>query len=127
MSVSICSRIFVPSRTLPASVKSWASSPIKSERQRGDVAGKLARARAIADALSDIVLPDLADLNDRFARQGGVGNLACAGETSWYGFARAIIEGLNSRGGKLQVETIVPIAAADFPTKAKRRCNSCHA
>jgi dTDP-4-dehydrorhamnose reductase len=59
-----------------------------------------------------------------FAGRGGVVNLVCAGETSWYGFASAIVEGLKSRGVKLQVETIVPVATADFPTKAKRPCNS---
>ena len=32
--------------------------------------------------------------------------------------------GLKSRGVKLAVETIVPIATADFPTKAKRPGNS---
>ena len=43
---------------------------------------------------------------------------------AWYGFATAIVDGLKSRRVKLQVETIVPIAAADFPTRAKRPCNS---
>jgi dTDP-4-dehydrorhamnose reductase len=49
----------------------------------------------------------------------------CAGETSWHGFASAIVSGLKSRGAELAVETIVPIATADFPTKAKRPTNSC--
>ena len=59
-----------------------------------------------------------------FARSGGVVNLACAGETSWHGFAGAIVAGLKSRGVKLAVETITPIATADFPTRAKRPGNS---
>jgi dTDP-4-dehydrorhamnose reductase len=70
------------------------------------------------------VLPNLLNLNDLFARKGGVVNLVCAGEASWHQFACAIVEGLKYRGFELQVETIVPIATADFPTKAKRPGNS---
>jgi dTDP-4-dehydrorhamnose reductase len=51
-------------------------------------------------------------------------NLACAGETSWHGFASAIVAGLKSRGVKLAAETITPIAATDFPTMARRPGNS---
>ena len=57
-------------------------------------------------------------------RNGGVVNLACTGETSWHGFAGAIVAGLKSRGVQLAVETIIPIATADFPTRAKRPANS---
>jgi dTDP-4-dehydrorhamnose reductase len=35
------------------------------------------------------------------------------------------VSGLRSRGAKLAVEIIVPIATGDFPTKAKRPANSC--
>ncbi|MGZ5528970.1 MAG: sugar nucleotide-binding protein, partial [Limisphaerales bacterium] len=48
----------------------------------------------------------------------------CASETSWHGFATAIVTGLKSRGVKLEVETIAPIGTKDFPTKAKRPGNS---
>lgn len=96
----------------------------KELRIVADQIGAPTTARAIANAVSDIVRPNLADLNGLFTRKGGVVNLVCAGETSWHGFASAIIEGLKSRGVRLQVETIVPIASADFPTKAKRPCNS---
>jgi dTDP-4-dehydrorhamnose reductase len=70
------------------------------------------------------VRSNAANLEDGFARNGGVVNLACAGETSWHGFASAIVTGLKSRGMKLAVETITPIPATDFPTKAKRPGNS---
>ncbi|WP_371930173.1 sugar nucleotide-binding protein [Bradyrhizobium sp. CCGUVB1N3] len=63
-------------------------------------------------------------MNEHFARKGGVVNLVCTGQTSWHGFASTIVAGLRSRGLKLQVETIVPIATADFPTSAMRPCNS---
>jgi dTDP-4-dehydrorhamnose reductase len=96
----------------------------KELRIVADQIGAPTTARAIANAVTDIVMPNLANLNDLFARKGGVVNLVCAGETSWYGFASAIVDGLRCRGVKLQVETIVPVATADFPTKAKRPSNS---
>ena len=43
-----------------------------------------------------------------------------AGETSWHGFATAIVAG---RSG-LRVKTVTPIATADYPTPAQRPANS---
>jgi dTDP-4-dehydrorhamnose reductase len=97
----------------------------KELRIVADQIGAPTTARAIANAITSIVLPHLSGLNDLFARKGGVVNVVCAGETSWHGFASAIVSGLKARGAKLAVETIVPIATADFPTKAKRPANSC--
>jgi dTDP-4-dehydrorhamnose reductase len=51
-------------------------------------------------------------------------HLACAGETSWHGFAAAIVERLKSRGVAFKAERIVPILSADYPTKARRPRNS---
>ena len=96
----------------------------KELRIVADQIGAPTTARAIANAVADIVLPNLANLNNLFTRNGGVVNLACAGETSWHEFAGAIVEGLRYRNFELQVETVVPITTADFPTKAKRPGNS---
>jgi dTDP-4-dehydrorhamnose reductase len=96
----------------------------KELRIVADKIGAPTTARAIAKAFTDIVLPNLADPSDLFVRKGGVVNLAYAGETSWYGFEIAIVDGLRCRGVKLQVETIVPVTTADFPTKARRPGNS---
>ena len=57
-------------------------------------------------------------------KNGGVVNVVCAGETSWHGFATAIVTGLKSRGVKLQAEKMIPVATSEFPTKAKRPANS---
>ncbi|PPQ15105.1 dTDP-4-dehydrorhamnose reductase [Bradyrhizobium sp. AC87j1] len=89
-----------------------------------DQIGAPTTARTIANAIADIVLPNLSNLNELFARKGGVVNLVCAGEASWHGFASAIVAGLSSRGLKLEVERVIPIATADFPTKAIRPGNS---
>lgn len=96
----------------------------KELRIVADQIGAPTTAQAIASAVAGIVLPNLATLHDQLARRGGVVNLVCAGETSWHGFATAIVGGLRSRGVTLAVENIVPIATADFPTKAVRPGNS---
>jgi len=96
----------------------------KELRIVADQTGAPTTARAIAGAVAGIVLPNLTTLHDQLKGRGGVVNLVCAGETSWHGFASAIVDGLRSRGAKLAVETIVPIATADFPTKAVRPGNS---
>lgn len=89
-----------------------------------DQIGAPTTASTIADAVSNIVLSNASNLSALFARHGGVVNLACAGETSWHGFATAIVDGLKARGARFVVETITPIATADFPTKARRPGNS---
>jgi dTDP-4-dehydrorhamnose reductase len=48
----------------------------------------------------------------------GVFHLASAGETSWYGFARAIMAGAAARGGPSAA--ITPISTRDYPTRARR-------
>jgi len=100
------------------------ASERKELRIVADQIGAPTTARAIANAVAAIVLPNLANLNNLFTRKGGVVNLVCTGETSWHEFAGAIVEGLRSRDFELQVETVVPITTADFPTKAKRPGNS---
>ncbi|UQR66599.1 dTDP-4-dehydrorhamnose reductase [Bradyrhizobium sp. C-145] len=96
----------------------------KELRIVADQIGAPTTARTIANAIADIVLPNLSNLNELFARKGGVVNLVCTGETSWHGFASAIVAGLRSRGLRLEVESVIPIATADFPTKAIRPGNS---
>ncbi|MDA9543249.1 dTDP-4-dehydrorhamnose reductase [Bradyrhizobium sp. CCBAU 45321] len=96
----------------------------KELRIVADQIGAPTTARTIANAITDIVLPNLSNLNEFFARKGCVVNLVCAGETSWHGFASAIVAGLRSRGLRLEVESVIPIATADFPTKAMRPGNS---
>jgi dTDP-4-dehydrorhamnose reductase len=96
----------------------------KELRIVADQIGAPTSARVIADAVAQILQSDAANLADRFAESGGIVNIACAGETSWHGFATAIVTGLKSRGVKLEVEIIAPIGTKDFPTKARRPGNS---
>jgi dTDP-4-dehydrorhamnose reductase len=69
---------------------------------------------------------DLADAVLEAARQAVTGDarwgtyhFCNAGETSWYGFARAIVEGL-ARRGPIACRRVVPIPSAEYPTAARR-------
>jgi dTDP-4-dehydrorhamnose reductase len=89
-----------------------------------DQIGAPTSARVIADSLARMIGQQNGALPELFARSGGLVHLACAGETSWHGFATAIVERLKSCGVVLKAERIVPILTADYPTKAQRPRNS---
>jgi dTDP-4-dehydrorhamnose reductase len=89
-----------------------------------DQIGAPTSARVIADSLARMIGQQNGALPELFARSGGLVHLACAGETSWHGFATAIVERLKSWGVVLKAERIVPILTADYPTKAQRPRNS---
>lgn len=75
--------------------------------------------RLLAEATSLAVRQALAERrHGRF--KSGLFHLACAGETSWHGFASAIVEGRQG----LRVKAVTPITTADYPTPAQRPANS---
>jgi dTDP-4-dehydrorhamnose reductase len=89
-----------------------------------DQFGAPTSASLIADALAQIIARHRSDLPSGFARAHGVCHVAASGETSWHGFAYAIVEGLRERGVPLACRSIVPVATADYPAKAARPLNS---
>jgi dTDP-4-dehydrorhamnose reductase len=59
----------------------------------------------------------------RIEGRSGVYNLACEGETSWFGFAQAIFS--RAQASLLQASpTMIPIPTSEYPTAAKRPANS---
>jgi dTDP-4-dehydrorhamnose reductase len=89
-----------------------------------DQIGAPTSAQVIADSIATMITTQRPDLVRRFAAANGVVHLATAGETSWHGFAIAIVDGLKARGLPLKAQAIVPIRTEDYPTKAKRPSNS---
>lgn len=81
--------------------------------------------RHIADATAQIIAQGLAteDLNQFFQKHSGIYNLTGAGETSWYGFAKAIFDILEQQGHKTADLNGIPSSA--YPTPAKRPHYSC--
>lgn len=90
-----------------------------------DQTGAPTWSRWIADATAHVARAAMA------RRSGGVFDpgvyhLACAGATSWHGFASAIVEQYRRDSGEgLAVKSVEPIATADYPLPAKRPENSC--
>jgi dTDP-4-dehydrorhamnose reductase len=89
-----------------------------------DQIGAPTAAGVIAAALAQILDRAGGDVGGLLRARGGVLNLACRGETSWHGFAGAIVDGLRARGVALACRRIVPIGTQDYPTKARRPANS---
>ncbi len=55
-----------------------------------------------------------------FEQANGVYHLTAAGQTSWFGFTQAIMETLRPQ----PTPRLIPITTAEYPTPAKRPCNS---
>lgn len=80
--------------------------------------------RTIAQATANIltqILPQSSpgDLS-RFEQASGLYNLVCGGQTSWFGFAQAILEASSSS----QDTKLIPIPTSEYPTPTKRPKNS---
>jgi dTDP-4-dehydrorhamnose reductase len=88
-----------------------------------DQVGAPTSAAIISDGVAEL-LAGSEGITAVCARAGGLIHLTATGATSWYSFATAIVEGLRAHGVPLMVKRIVPIASADYPTKAKRPLNS---
>ena len=52
--------------------------------------------------------------------QPGLWHLVASGQTSWHGFADAIVAGAFERGLLPRMPRVVPIATSEYPTPAKR-------
>lgn len=96
----------------------------KELRIVADQIGAPTSARTIAEAVVQIVGPDLSGIASSSAFDRQIINVACVGQTSWHGFATAIVAGLKTRGVELAVEHIVAIGTKDYPSKATRPGNS---
>lgn len=88
-----------------------------------DQVGAPTSAATIADCVAEL-LAESAGMAAVCARAGGLVHLTASGDISWHGFATAIVEDLQAHGVPLTVQRIVPIASADYPTKAQRPLNS---
>jgi dTDP-4-dehydrorhamnose reductase len=80
-------------------------------------------ARLIAEVTALVLQQDLVRRkNGGF--ESGTFNLTAAGETSWHGFASAIVDAARARGAALMCQNVVPITTAEYPLPAARPANS---
>lgn len=84
-----------------------------------DQTGAPTWSRLVAEATALSVARTGGDFGDL----SGLYHLSCAGTTSWYGFASAIVQHLVAHGASSVVE-VTPIDSADYPTAARRPKNS---
>jgi dTDP-4-dehydrorhamnose reductase len=96
----------------------------KELRVVSDQIGAPTSANLITTIVAKIIGDNVDTLRASCARAGGLVHLSASGETSWHGFAVAIINGLRARGVPLAVEQVHPIQSDEYPTRAKRPLNS---
>lgn len=56
--------------------------------------------------------------------RSGIYHLTAAGETSWHGFAAAVVAQLRESGESLRCRNVRPIPTSDYPTPARRPARS---
>jgi dTDP-4-dehydrorhamnose reductase len=96
----------------------------KELRIIADQVGAPTSANLIAEIVSGLVGNGLTPFRKCCEQASGLVHLSAAHETSWYGFANTIVEGLKTRGVALAVEHIHPITSEEYPARAKRPHNS---
>jgi dTDP-4-dehydrorhamnose reductase len=97
----------------------------ESLRIVADQTGAPTWSRWIADATAHIARQAMARQSVREFNSGTY-HLACADQTTWHGFANAIVDEYRKLhpGSALAVRSIEPITTADYPLPAKRPANS---
>jgi dTDP-4-dehydrorhamnose reductase len=101
---------------------------LSAERQElrivADQIGAPTPARLVADATA-LILGRLST-REAWRSASGTYHLTTGGETSWHGFATAIVAAAREvpRGPSMSVKRILPIATSDYPLPARRPLNS---
>ncbi len=79
---------------------------------------------AIAKATHLIILslidPSEGQISENMNKASGIYHLSCKGETSWYGFAKAILD----YSKEAQHAKMIPILSSEYPTPARRPMRS---
>jgi dTDP-4-dehydrorhamnose reductase len=98
---------------------------LAAERQTLEVVDDQVGAPTGAELLADVTAHALHALQTR-PELAGTYHCAAAGETSWHGYARHVIEWARARGHPVKVapEAVRPVATAAYPTAARRPLNS---
>jgi dTDP-4-dehydrorhamnose reductase len=74
--------------------------------------------RLLAEATGQILASGVDDFSTHLRERGGVHHLSCAGQTSWFGFARRILAlSSTEKASRVRVE---PIKSSEYPSPATR-------
>jgi len=96
---------------------------LAAERERLSVVDDQIGAPTGAELIADASAHALRAVIER-PQLGGSYHLAAAGETSWCGYARHVIDFARRHGQLLAVTEVAAIATSDYPTAARRPLNS---
>jgi len=88
-----------------------------------DQIGAPTSSECIAQATADILAQLLAAAGGGLGECSGIYNLTSAGETSWFGFAKALLAQSAAAFG-FTVPSLIPIRTSDYPRPARRPANS---
>lgn len=77
-------------------------------------------ARSTANILEQILSESSPEDMKRFRQASGIYHMTCSGQTSWYGFAQAIVE----QTPITDAARLIPIPTSEYPTPARRPMNS---
>jgi dTDP-4-dehydrorhamnose reductase len=88
-----------------------------------DQTGAPTSSECIAQATACILSQVLAPAGARLKGRNGIYNLTCAGKTTWFGFAKALLTRAAERSG-VQAPKLVPVRTSEFPRPAVRPANS---
>lgn len=115
---------------------SWVHAPhghgfIQSILRQARVRGRLAvvndqiGAPTGADLVADVTAHAIRQVLQR-PQDGGLYHLAAAGETSWHGCARFVVDTVREQhpGWPLAVREVAPVPASTYPAPARRPANS---
>jgi len=95
-----------------------------------DQVGSPTWSRMVAEATAQIAI-QLLSAPRRSRQEAGIYHLTCAGETSWYDFAREIVKWMTSSSVTAwsarcpDGPRLVPIPTSEYPRPARRPANSC--
>jgi dTDP-4-dehydrorhamnose reductase len=87
-----------------------------------DQTGAPTSSECIAQATADVLAQVLGPAGGGLQGRSGIYNMACSGATTWFGFAKALIERSVSLGAG--TPKLIPIPTSEFPRPAKRPANS---
>jgi dTDP-4-dehydrorhamnose reductase len=97
---------------------------LRLARERGELRvvadqhGAPTWSRTVAQTTADILAQARCGGADWWESNGGLYHLGCRGQTTWHGFARAIMEATSNP------VPVIPISTNEFPTAAQRPLNS---
>jgi len=85
-----------------------------------DQTGAPTSSECIAQATANILAQVLAPKSGGLAGRSGIYNLACTGETTWFGFAKTLLK----KPDGVATPKLIPIPTDEFPRPAARPANS---